>query len=262
MMLRIAAAVLLCVLLGAGTGYAVDAASANAVDDSMRKARLSEGFEARLNVFVTKANGAHPAPLKLAVIGQISADRQRLVIRGISPEAARNRSYAVERGSDGRIRGVESRAAGEQNEFDPYVRMFDSGLVAWDMLSPWWGWPKQFLKGMEQIDGRDCLKLRSMTDDEKSPIREVESCVDLQAKLSLKTLLFDSRHVLIRATTVGKVMRKGDAGAMAAKKLTIRDAAKMLTEIEVYAGDEQYEINAGTFAALDKLTHNEQQKTK
>lgn len=262
MMSRIAAAVLLCVLSGAGAGYAADAASANALAESMRKARLSEGFEARLNVFVTKASGAHPALLKLAVIGQISADSQRLVIRGISPEAARNRSYAVERGSDGRIRGVESRAAGEQNEFDPYVRMFDSGLVAWDMLSPWWGWPKQFLEGTEQIDGRDCLKLRSVTDDEKSPISEVESCVDRQAKISLRMRLYDKRHVLIRTTLVKQVIRKGDSGAMAAKKLAIRDAAKMLTDIEVYAGDEQYEITADTFAALEKITHNEQQKTK
>lgn len=262
MMSRIAAAVLLCVLSSAGAGYAADAASAKAVAESMRKARLSEGFEARLNVFVTRASGAHPAPLKLAVIGQIFADRQRLVIRGISPEAARNRSYAVERGSDGRIRGVESRAAGEQNEFDPHARMFDSGLVAWDMLSPWWGWPKQILEGTEQIDGRDCLNLRSVTDDEKSPISEVESCVDIQAKISLRMRLYDKRHVLIRTTLVKQVIRKGDSGAVAAKKLAIRDAAKMLTDIEVYAGDEQYEITADTFAALDKLTHNEQQNTK
>lgn len=256
MMLRVVLAVL---LLCASAGYAADAtAPANALAESMRQARFSNGFEARLNVFVTKANGAHPAPLKLAVIGQISADRQRLSVRGISPESVRNRSYSVERGSDGRIKGVDSDHAG----FDVSARMFDSGLVAWDMLSPWWGWSKQFLEGKEQINGRDCLKLRSVADDEKSAIREVESCVDQQAKLSLRTRLYDSRHVLIRTTTVEKVMRKGDAGAMSAKKLAIRDAGKMLTNIEVYAGDEQYEITAGTFAALDKLTHNEQQKTK
>lgn len=258
-MLRIAVSILACLLLGASAGYAAEAAvSANAVAESMKKARFSAGFEARLNVFVTKANGAHPAPLKLAVIGQISADRQRLLIRGISPEPVRKHFYGIERSSDGHIKGVDS----EQTGFDPYARMFDSGLVAWDMLSPWWAWPKQFLEGTEQIDGRDCLKLRSATGDEKSLIREVESCVDQQTKLSLKTRLYDSQHVLIRTTTVEKVMRKGDAGAMAAKKLMIRDASKMLTNIEVYAGDEQYEISAGTFAALDKLMHNEQQKTK
>lgn len=263
MMRRIAAVVLACLSLGAGTGYAAEpGTSASAVAELMRKARLSNGFEARLNVFVTKTNGAHLAPLKLAVIGQVSADRQRLLIRGISPEPVHNRFYAVERGSDGRLRGIESRADGEQVGFDPYVRMFDSGLVAWDMLSPWWGWPKQLLEGSEQIDGRDCQRLRSVTDDEKSTIREVESCVDQQAGLSLRTRLFDSRHVLIRTTSVEKIMRKGEGGAMAAKKLAIRDAGKMLTHIEVYAGDEQYEITADTFAALDKLTRNEQQKTK
>lgn len=245
----IAAVVPVCLLLCAGTGYAAEpGTSANAVAGSMRQARLSNGFEARLNVFVTQANGAHPAPLKLAVIGQVSSDRQRLLIRGISPEPVRNRSYTVERSSDGRIRAVDSEHAG----FDVSARMFDSGLVAWDMLSPWWGWPKQFLEGTEQINGRECQKLRSVTDDEKSPVREVESCVDQQARLSLRTRLFDSRHVLIRTTTVEKVMRKGDGGAMAAKKLVIREGGKMLTDIEVYAGDEQYEITADTFAALDK----------
>ncbi len=261
MMRRIAAPVLVCLLLCAGTGYTAEpgaTVSANAVAEAMRQARFSNGFEARLNVLVTKANGAHPAPFKLAVIGQISADRQRLVIRGISPEPVRNRSYAVERDSDGRIRGVDSEQAG----FDVYARMFDSGLVVWDMLSPWWGWSKQFLEGTEQIDGHDCLKLRSVADDEKSVVREVESCVDQQAKLSLRTRLFDSRHVLLRTTSVEKVMRKREGGARAAKKLVIRDASKMLTHIEVYAGDEQYEIAADTFAALDKLTHNEQQKTQ
>jgi len=157
---------------------------------------------------------------------------------------------------------VENRAAGESAEFNPYAKMFDSGLVVWDMFSPWWSWPKQTLEGTEQIEGHECQTLRSVTDDEKSAVREVESCVDQQAKLSLRTRLFDKRHVLLRTTLVKQVMRKGEGGTLAAKKLALTDAGKMLTHIEVYAGDEQYEISADTFAALDKLTHNEQQKAK
>lgn len=259
--MRMTSLILGCLLLSAGSGYAAET-DASALAESMQQAKYSDGFEARLNVFVTKANGAHPAPFKLAVVGQLSADKQRLLVRGISPEAVRNRYYVAERGSDGRIRAVENRAAGESAEFNAHAKMFDSGLVVWDMFSPWWSWPKQSLEGTEQIEDRECQILRSVTDDEKSAVREVESCVDQQAKLSLRTRLFDKRHVLLRTTLVKQVMRKGAGGTLAAKKLALTDADKMLTNIEVYAGDEQYEISADTFAALDKLTHNEQQKAK
>jgi hypothetical protein len=204
-----------------------------------------------MNVLVSKANGAHPPPFKLAVIGQITADKQRLLLRGISPESIRNHSYAAGRGVNGRIKALENHASREYRDASPHAQLFDSGLVLWDMFSPWWGWPKQMLDGTEQIAGHVCLILRSVSNDENSPVREVESCVDPQAKLSLRTRLFDAQHILIRTTLVKQFMRRGESGVSVAKKLAITDAGRMLTEIEIYAGDEQYQISADTFAILD-----------
>jgi hypothetical protein len=250
-----------CLLVSAHAVYAADT-SAGAVAETMQQAKYSSGFEARLNVFVTLANGAHPEPFKIAVIGQMSADKQRLLVRGIAPEAVRGRHVAAGRGSDGRIKAVAYRAADEYAAADPNARLFNSGLVAWDMFGSWWYWPQQTLGGTDQINGRECRKIRSATDDASSSVREVESCVDLAAKLSLRTRLYDSRHALLRTTTVAAVMRNGDGGRLIAKKLQITEANRTRTEVEVYTGDDQYEISAETFAALDHLIWDEQQGTR
>lgn len=266
-MMRIAKVFLVCVLLAASPGYGAEPGapvSASALAELMKQAMHSEGFEARLSIFITKANGAHPPPFKLAVIGQFVAGKQRLLIRGISPESVHDRFIAAERGSDGliRARAYRGQAASEPVELDPFSKIFDSGLTVWDMFGLWWSWPKQSLEGIERINGRECTRIRSITDDKSIAVREVESCVDQQAKISLRTKLFDSKHALIRATSVEKVVRKRKGGGMAAKKLSITDAGGVLTDVEVYAGDEQYEISADTFSALDLPTRNDSQETK
>lgn len=248
-------------LLSANAVSAADI-SASAVADTMKQAKYSAGFEARLNVLVTLANGAHPAPFKVAVIGQMSADQQRLLLRGISPDVVRGRHVAAARGNDGRIKAVSYRTPDDYAAVDPNARLFNSGLAAWDMFSPWWSWPHQTLGGTDQVNGRECRKIISSTDDTSGNIREVESCVDLAAILSLRTRLYDERHALLRTTTVASVMRKGDSGRLVAKKLIVTEANRIRTEIEVYAGDDQYEISAETFAALDHPSKDEQQGTK
>lgn len=259
--MRAANFILACLLVSANAAYAADT-SASAVAETMKQAKYSPGFEARLNVFVTKPNGAHPEPFKVAVIGQMSADKQRLLVRGISPDTVRERFVIAERGNDGRIKAVGYRNGAEHAAVNPASGIFNSGLVAWDMFTPWWNWPQQTLEGRDQVNGRECSKIRSATEDASSAIREVESCVDLTAKLALRTRLYDGRHTLLRTTTVTAVMRKGDSGRLVAKKLFITDASRTRTDVEVYAGDDQYEISAETFAVLDHLNLDEQQGTR
>lgn len=241
--------------LSAGVGYAAEMPlSAGSLVGMMQQARYSAGFEARMNVFVRKSDGALLAPVKLAVIGQSTPERQRLLIRGIAPEILHGRFYAIEHKRDGGIRVVGAR---EVAEFAPYARIFDSALRAGDMLAPWWDWPRQSLEGREQINGRECLIARSFTDEQSSAVREVESCVDQNAKLALRTRLYDGRHMLLRTLTVDAVMQNG--GRLMAKKLSISEG-KAVTRIEIYAGDQEYEIGAETFSVLDRLMHNEQQR--
>lgn len=251
-MKHVVKAFLFLLALAASPAYCTGA-DATGLAAAIRQARLSDGFEARMSVFVTQPDGRRAAPFKVAVIGQVSSERQRLLVRGISPERVRGRFFAAERTADGRIRAVTYEEPSATRKADPFARLFDSGMTLWDMFGAWWNWPEQESGGSERIAGRECTRVRSRGGD-AGPVREVASCADKDAKLS-KTQLFDRRHALLRTISVERTMRK-ESGALAAKKLLVTEADGTLTEIEVYGGDEQYLVTDGTFAALDARTTN------
>jgi hypothetical protein len=233
--------------LAAGT---VETASMTALATSMKEAKRSNGFEARMNVSTTVAGASRV--LKISVVGQFLAGRERLLIRGISPPEIRNHYVAAERSADGQIRAIEygENIADGHGEANPFARLFDSELVLWDMFGAWWDWPSQIQRETEKSAARDCTQVRSLVDAVTSPIREVISCVDLDGRLSLTTQLFGNRHMLIRTISVEKTIRK-DSGWKAAKRLTITGADGSASEIEVYSGDEHYAVPPETFARLE-----------
>ncbi|MEI7457054.1 MAG: hypothetical protein WCK93_10065 [Nitrosomonadales bacterium] len=217
----------------------------------MQQAKSTSGFSARMNVLVTRPDGAHGTPFKIAVIGRFRADKQQLRINGISPDSVRGRFFAAESARAGEIRAVSYRTPDKVSGVDSDAHLFDSSLVLWDMFSPWWNWRRQALLAGERINGRECVTIRSSTDVKNSTVREVESCVDVSARLSLRTRLYDAHHALLRTLVVGKTIQKADPSMQAAKKLTITDAEGVVTQVEVYSGDEQYQIADDAFAALD-----------
>jgi hypothetical protein len=221
----------------------------------MRQANNSEGFEARMNVLVTKANGSHPLPIKVAVIGQFLENKQRLLIRGISPDAVRKVFFATERNRDNKFTLLEyvNESVIDQAERDPFAKIFNTGMVPWDMFSPWWDWGRQELQGSKKINGHDCTLIHSWTDEKSSVIREVESCVDIRAKLSLWTSIFGGDHELLRTYEVIQWVHKGNGKEMMAKKLRITDVDKTITELEVYAGDEEFYISEKIFSMFDVI---------
>ena len=239
-------------LVGFATQGVCAEQSAAALAETMRLARYSDGFEARMNVSAFKADGQRSASFRLAMIGQVGDGGQRLVIRGITPDKVRNRFVAAEKGAGGTIRAIAYTdvSTGGTEKFDSAMKLFDSGMVLWDMFASWWNWGKQTLVEKDVVAGRGCIVVRSQTDENTAPIREVVSCVDKEAKLSLRTQLFDRQHALVRTITVERLVRK-ESGAMAAKRLTITGADDSVTEVEVYSGDEHYLITADTFATLD-----------
>ena len=226
--------------------------SSEALAESMRKARFSDGFEVRMNVSKVQPDGHRFPPLKLAVIGQISIERERLLFRGISPDKVRNRFFAAEKRATGDIRSIayDEHISGSLVEAAPFTKVFDTDLVIWDMFAPWWSWPKQSVGGTEQIAGHDCTIVRSQSDAGISPIREVISCVDESERLSLRTQLFDGHHTLVRTISVEQTMRK-ESGVSAATRMSITGIDKSITEVEVYSGDEHYRITVDTFSAFD-----------
>lgn len=238
---------LLCSLGHAQAG----ASSAQELAAMMRTAQYSEGFEARMSVSVIHPDGARDIPFKVAVVGQANAQQQRLLLRGIEPAALRGQHYAVERTKTGAIKAVAAHAPQTRTEFVVYEPLFNSGLVMWDMFSPWWDWPQQALLGTDTVNGQACIKLRSVNDNTHAPIRTVESCIAEQSKLSLRTRWFDARHTLLRSAVVQATLRKADGAGQLAKQISLRDASGRVTEISVYAGDEQYQISPETFNLLD-----------
>jgi len=247
-------ALLLLLICAPGCGAELSSGiTAAELASQMKQAQRSNGFSARMNVAVIQANGRRLQPFKVAVIGQLLDDRQRLLVRGISPESVRNHYYAAERAADGNIRAIaySEQPATDSTEISSQTRLFDSGMVLWDMLSPWWDWPKQTLGTAGQFIGHGCTTVVSHAPAD-SPIGKVSSCVERDEKLSLRTQLFDKQNKSSRTLNVERMM-KMESGAMAAKKLSITETDNTRTEIEVYSGDENYFINTATFSRLDAL---------
>jgi len=236
----------------AGGAEPATAPSAAALAKSVRQVRFSDGFEVRLSLTVIDADGHRAAPIKLAVVGQFGVDKARLVVRGISPDAVRDRFVAAERDPSGRLRVLQYARplADGVAEADPLARLFGSDLVVWDMLSPWWDWPQQSAAGTGAAAGRDCAVVRSQANLLAAQVREVVSCVDAALGLALKTELLDARRAPVRTMAVEQVLRNV-SGVAFVKRMTITSADKSATEVEIYAGDENYAIAADTFAALD-----------
>ena len=186
------------------------------------------------------------------MIGQLGPEQQRLLVKGISPDSVHDRFVAVERKSDGSIRAIQyGGASASVSEVDPFANVFETGVVVWDLLSPWWQWPQQRIAGADYRDGRDCIVIRSKRADGTSPIAEVVSCVDPDTRLALRTQLFDARGVLVRTKELSQTLRTA-SGSVIAKALSIKERNGSVTDIEVYGGDEQYSIRDDTFSRLDR----------
>jgi hypothetical protein len=226
-------------------------ANAAALADAVRQARVSDGFEFRMNVLTIRPDGRR-APLKLAVIGQFAAGKERLLIRGLAPDSVRDHYIAAERSADGAIRSIvyDGPAVAGISQGDASGTLFGSELVLWDMFAPWWHWPNQELGEARHAAGRDCLVVLSRPDAGFSTIRTVESCVDANAKVSLRTELFDGRHKRVRTIAVERLTPKASKG-MAITRMSVTGSDHSTSEVDVYSGDEGYVITADTFSALD-----------
>jgi hypothetical protein len=222
---------------------ALAAPTATELATRMREARLTPGAEARVQAVTVAPDGQRSEPVKLAIVGQSDAARRRLLLRSIAPESLRGEVRLAEYRA-GCIHAVDGKGA-----VDPFAPLFGTGLVAWDMLTPWWDWTRQSLAGNDRVAGRACTLVRSRNDDRDAPIREVLSCVDADAGLSLRTQLYDGKGAAVRSIAVVTTLRK-ESGLLAAKKVSIA-AGGEITEVETYSGDEHYDVPADAFAKLE-----------
>ena len=92
------------------------------------------------------------------------------------------------------------------------------------------------------------MPLRSQPAAADGPIREVLSCVVPALALATSTQLFDGAHRCVRRIVVTRWFHAAN-GLGAARKMLITGDDGDTTEVEVYGGDENYEILPDTFAA-------------
>jgi hypothetical protein len=216
--------------------------------DEMREARGSDGFEIRMDVDTTSPDGARGEQIKLALIGDGSDRRRRLLIRALAPEHLRGNSL-VAIALDGRVdaRAKPANAAAAR-AVDPARALFGSALVAWDVLAPWWDWTDQAIGEREAVNGHACVEIRSRAPRaDAGPVREVVSCVDAEQALAWRTRLLDGRGRELRTIVVVRAMRT-QAGRSVARSAVIDAADGSVTRLEVYAGDEHHSIAPGTFS--------------
>jgi len=214
---------------------------------AMKASLLSEGFQVRMRVTVADAETPHT--LKLAVVGQFDGSLARLAMRVISPEAMRNQSIVAQYRNGVHPSAMSHGEHGNAGDLaiDPYKTLFCTQLIPADMFAIWWDWPQQTLGESMHIAGRDCTVVHSRGGTLSGPLREVDSCVDVKGKLSLRTQIFGAEHKVLRTITVEKTMRKED-GTLAARRLTVKAEDGTSSIVEVYDGDEHYRPTAENFS--------------
>ncbi|MFA7281200.1 MAG: outer membrane lipoprotein-sorting protein [Sterolibacterium sp.] len=222
--------------------------------EAIKQARHSDGFEVRFAITAVDAQKLRTVPVKIAVIGQANADRQRFLVRGISPDAVRNQHFVAENSAAGPIDAFEygPDSEGHRISLDPFARLFNTDFVMWDLFAVWWDWPHQIADGNGEVNGRSCLRVKSRP-AVPMPVKEVVSCIDRETALALSTQVYDAQHRLRRTIRVEKLMRKGSSEGLMAKKLSILGEHGATSEIDVYGGDEQYRISPETFGVLDRF---------
>lgn len=225
--------------------------SADEVVRSMREARQSAGFEIRVRLSDVRPDDNHSATGQLSVIGEFDPEGGRLVTRRISGVNVTALQMTAEVDARGRVRVVQSNAEhdGAISEADAFAAEPYPGLFIWDMLAPWWMWPQQTVKGIEEVAGTRCLRIVSRTTAIDSPIRSVASCVDMQSRLALQTLLIDAHEKVVRRIDVERVVQRSSAAAGASRMRITGTDGKAITA-EIYSGDQHHENTASTFSAL------------
>lgn len=232
-------------------GASSAAADGTSIARAMREARYSDGFEVRLAVSTIEADDRRGATSRVAVVGRNLAEAGSVVVRSLVRSAGQPASIVARLDADGTVRAVrvESSAGGPAVAIDPGADRPFAGLSIWDMLTPWWQWPRQTLNGQTNVGGHDCSLVTSSGPGDLA-VRSVVSCVDLDGRIALRTDLLDRNGERLRRIEVTQTLRNSK-GTLSPKKIRITEPGRMPLEVEVYAGDEHYVVDPGVFLLLD-----------
>jgi hypothetical protein len=235
-----AIALLLCLL---GPGLSV-AATPQELVAAVERGGFTQGF--RLRATVTREGESTAQPLRILMAGEQDEERHRLLIRALGPEAWRNQALLVEtrRASPLRAYRFGSNGAPAQAA-DAHAPLFDSPLVAWNLMGEWWRWPRQAKIRDDTMLGWDCVLIESRGGS--GPVARVRSWIAPELNLPLRIEFYAADGAMMGAIRVDNIFRRAD-GTSAARSMTLTSADNAASRFEVYSGEEGVTLAPGTFS--------------
>jgi hypothetical protein len=247
---------LFCLIFCANTAFAATP-NANDIAKNLRENQYSEGFQARFNVLRRNQKGAIAAPMQLILIGQVNAQQRRFLLRSLSANKPLSPRIFIEQTQTNPPKVLRLNAAEETPSLiQPNEPLLELSLQASDLLSPWWSW-QHSLGSTLKINGKECQILHSVNPStvQNLAYHRAESCIDLQQNMALRIQIFNPENIEVRRIDVLQTLKKSNGRGYVAKKFTLTDQARKVTEFEIYSGDDEYQITAETFATLKFATH-------
>lgn len=226
--------------------------SGDDIAKNLRENQYSAGFQARFNVLHRTQKGVVSAPMQLILIGQVNAQQRRFLLRRVSSNTLNSTQILIEQTENTLPKILQLDATNATPSTLPaHVPLLESALQAIDLLSPWWSW-QQSLGASAIIQGKKCQILHSVNPSKQQnlPYQRAESCIDLQQNLALRIQIFNANNIEVRRFEVLKSWPKSSGNGYFAKKFRLTTPTREVTEFEIYSGDEEYQINDQTFAAL------------
>jgi len=209
----------------------------------VERAAFTQGF--RLRATVTREGQAEAKPLRVLLAGEKDGERQRLLIRALGPDPWRNQAVLLEstRASPLRAYRFGSNGAAAQAA-DAHAPLFDSPLVAWNLMGEWWRWPHQSRVRDDTMLGWNCVVVESRGGS--GPVARVRSWIAPELNLPLRIEFYAADGTLLSATRIDGLFKRSD-GTSAARAMTLTTAGGPASRFEVYNGEEGVSLTPDTF---------------
>jgi len=231
---------LLACLLWAGVSFA---ATPQELVAGVERAAFTQGF--RLRATVTREGQPDAKPLRVLLAGEKDEQRQRLLIRALGPDPWRDQAVLLEssRASPLRAYRFGSNSTPAQAA-DAHAPLFDSPLVAWNLMGEWWRWPGQAKVRDDTMLGWNCVVIESRGGS--GPVARVRSWIAPELNLPLRMEFYAGDGALLSAIRIDSLFRRAD-GSSAARAMTLTAAGGSVSRFEVYNGEEGILLAPGTF---------------
>ena len=223
------------------------AATPQEIVAAVERAGFTQGF--RLRATITREGEATAHPLRILITGEQDEQRHRLLIRALGPDAYRDQAVLVE--SNGKLpprayrfgsNGAPAQAA------DVHAPLFDSPLVAWNLMGEWWRWPRQARIRDDTMLGWDCVVIESRGG--RGLVARVRSWIAPELNLPLRIEFYASDGAMLATIRIDNILRRAN-GTSAARTMSLTGAGDDTSRFEFYNGEEGVTLAPETFPTVE-----------